>query len=104
MRVISVEQLKNKLEHNEDFLFLDVREPAEFAEANLGAQLIPLGQIAAMQIDDLEDYRDKEIVIHCRSGMRSMQACMLLEQYGFTNTVNVQGGIMAWLEAYGPMA
>jgi rhodanese-related sulfurtransferase len=82
-------------------LFLDVREPAEYAAANLNAKLIPLGQIIAGQIEELEDYKQTEIIIHCRSGMRSMQACMALEQMGFTNTVNVMGGILAWQDNFG---
>ncbi len=100
MRTISVHQLKEKLDNNENFIFLDVREPSEYAAANLNATLLPLGNIANGQIESIEDYRDREVVIHCRSGMRSMQACMLLEQLGFTNTVNVQGGILAWQEVY----
>lgn len=102
MKVITVQELKEKLDNKEDIVFLDVREPAEYAEANIdGATLFPLGKIATMQIEELEDLREKEIVIHCRSGARSMQACMLLEQLGFKQTTNVQGGIMAWLDAYG---
>jgi rhodanese-related sulfurtransferase len=101
MRVITVQQLKERIDNGDLINLIDVREPAEYAEANMSGKLIPLGQIANAQIDDLDDLRDEEIIIHCRSGMRSMQACMILEQLGFTNTVNVQGGIMAWLEAYG---
>jgi rhodanese-related sulfurtransferase len=101
MRVITVEELKEKLDNQEAFVFLDVREPSEYAESNIpGAKLKPLGEIATMQIEELEDLRDQEIVIHCRSGARSMQACMLLEQMGFKNTVNVQGGILAWQQLF----
>jgi rhodanese-related sulfurtransferase len=62
----------------------------------MGAKLIPLGQIMAGQIDEIEDWRDQELIIHCRSGMRSMQACMMLESLGFQKTVNLAGGIIAW--------
>jgi rhodanese-related sulfurtransferase len=100
MTTITVQELKAKLDAGQVNL-LDVREPNEYAEANLGAKLIPLGQIAAGAIDDIEDWRNTEVIIHCRSGMRSMQACMILEQMGFTNTINVTGGILAWQGAFG---
>jgi rhodanese-related sulfurtransferase len=98
MTTITAAELKARMDNKETLNLIDVREPHEYAEANIGAKLIPLGQIMGMQIDDLEDLREQEIIIHCRSGMRSMQACMMLEQMGFTNTVNVQGGILAYLE------
>ncbi len=101
MNTITVEELKSRIDNGEKLHFIDVREPEEFNEANLGATLIPLGQIAAMQLGELEDLKDEEIIIHCRSGKRSAQACMILEQAGFKNTVNVVGGIMAWHEKYG---
>ncbi len=101
MRTITVQELKTKLNDKEEFLLLDVREPSEFEAGNINGMLLPLGAIANQQIEDIEDWRNKEVVIHCRSGMRSMQACMILEQLGFTNTVNVHGGILAWQEAFG---
>jgi rhodanese-related sulfurtransferase len=100
MNTIDVQTLKKRIDAGEQLNFIDVREPAEFAEANLGAQLIPLGQIMSMQIEDIEHMRNEEVIIHCRSGKRSAQACMMLEQMGFTNTVNVEGGILAWMENF----
>jgi rhodanese-related sulfurtransferase len=101
MREISVEELKEKIDAGGQLHIIDVREPEEYAEYNMGAQLIPLGNIMSMQIDELEDLKEQELIIHCRSGKRSMQACMVLEQIGFTNTVNVAGGALAWKEKYG---
>jgi rhodanese-related sulfurtransferase len=101
MTTITVTALKERLDKGEKINLIDVREPAEYEEKNIGAQLIPLGKIMSMQIDELEDLRNEEIIIHCRSGMRSMQACMMLEQMGFTNTVNVEGGIIAWTQMFG---
>ncbi len=101
MQHITVEELKSRLDAGEQLNIIDVREPDEYAEANLGVQLIPLGNIMSMQLDPIEDYKDQELIVHCRSGKRSMQACMILETAGFTNTVNVTGGIMAWQEKYG---
>jgi rhodanese-related sulfurtransferase len=101
MKTITVQELKNRIDSGEQINLIDVREPNEYAQANINAQLIPLGQISSGMIEELEELRDKEVIIHCRSGMRSMQACMILEQLGFTNTVNVTGGILAWIDAYG---
>lgn len=101
MQEISVEDLKKRIDSGETLNIIDVREPDEFAEYNIGGKLVPLGNIMSMQIDDLEAMKDEELIIHCRSGKRSMQACMVLEQMGFANTVNVIGGAMAWQEKYG---
>jgi rhodanese-related sulfurtransferase len=101
MKTIDVVTLKQRMDDGEKINLIDVREPAEYAEKNIGAQLIPLGRILSMQAEELEDLRNEELIIHCRSGMRSMQACMMLEQMGFTNTVNVEGGILAWVEKFG---
>ena len=100
MTEITVEQLKARLDAGEKINLLDVREPSEYAEYNIGAHLIPLGNIQANAIDEIEDLRDQEVIIHCRSGKRSQTACMILEQFGFTNTVNVVGGVLAWQEKF----
>ena len=89
------------MDAGETLHILDVREPAEYAEFNIGAKLLPLGKIQSMQVDDIEDWKDDEIIIHCRSGKRSATACMFLETMGFANTVNVEGGMLAWQEKFG---
>ena len=96
MKTITVEQLKERIDSGEKFNLLDVREPHENAEFNVGGTLFPLGKIQSMQIEDIEDMRNEEVVLYCRSGNRSMQAAMILEQLGFTNTVNVVGGMLDW--------
>jgi rhodanese-related sulfurtransferase len=101
MREITVEELKSRLDNGEKLHVIDVREPAEYAEYNMGAQLIPLGKIMSLQLEDIEDLKNEELIIHCKAGTRSMQACMMLEQAGFTNVVNVKGGAMAWKEKLG---
>ncbi len=98
METITAQELKTRVNSGEDLYILDVREPAEFEAMNMGAKLIPLGQIMNAQIDEIADWRDKEVIVHCKSGMRSMQACMILEQMGFQKTVNLHGGILAWNE------
>ena len=101
MTNITVEELKARLDSGEKINLIDCREPHEYAEANLGGKLVPLGKIQTMQVEDLEDLKEEEVIVHCRSGHRSMMACMVLDQLGFTNTYNVTGGILAWQEKYG---
>lgn len=96
MKQISAEELKNRMDNGEALNIIDVREPAEYAEYNIGGKLIPLGKIASMQIDELEDLKDQELILHCKGGSRSSQACMILEQVGFTNVANLTGGILAF--------
>ncbi len=101
MTIISVQELKKRMDAGEKLNIIDVREPAEYAEFNIGAHLMPLGQIANMQIDDLIDLKNEEIIFHCKGGTRSMQACMILETAGFTNVVNLTGGMQAWKQING---
>jgi rhodanese-related sulfurtransferase len=96
MNTISVSTLKEKIANNEKVNLLDVREPDERAEFNIGGTFIPLGQVMAMQIDVLDELKNEEVICYCRSGKRSMQAAMMLETMGFTNVVNLEGGMMAW--------
>jgi rhodanese-related sulfurtransferase len=101
MTNITVEELKARLDAGEKINLIDCREPHEYAEANLGGKLVPLGKIQTMQVEELEDLKDEEVIVHCRSGQRSMMACMVLDQLGFRNTKNVTGGILAWQAQYG---
>ena len=97
---ITVQELKQKLDAGEEFVFIDVREQWEYDEFNLGAQLIPLGSIGEASAD-LQEHKDAEIVVHCRSGQRSGMAKQLLQSFGFTNVRNLLGGVLAWKEAFG---
>lgn len=96
---IDVQELKQKLDAKEDFIFIDVREPHEYEEFNLGATLIPL-QTVPNNLDQFEDSKDAEIVVHCRSGKRSGVAQKFMQQAGFKNVRNLTGGVLAWREAY----
>jgi rhodanese-related sulfurtransferase len=100
MKNITVNELKARLDAGEKINLIDVREPDEYAEYNIGAKLVPLGKIQSMQIDEIEDLKDEEVIVHCRSGKRSLTACMFLETMGFSNTVNVEGGVLAWKEKF----
>lgn len=101
MENITVEALKARMDAGEKINLIDCREPAEYAEFNIGGKLIPLGMIQTMQADELNDLKNEEVIIHCRSGKRSMMACMFLDTMGFTKTVNVTGGVLAWQEKFG---
>jgi len=98
---ITVEELKKRLDAGEKLNIVDVREPHEKADFDIGGVLIPLGQVLSMQIDEIEDLKDKEVIVYCRSGNRSGQACMFLDAMGFKNTRNLVGGMLAWQEKVG---
>jgi rhodanese-related sulfurtransferase len=97
---ISVEELKAKLDNNEDIVVIDVREPYEYEEFNIGAKLIPLGEMQS-RIGDIEEWMEKEIIVHCRSGARSAAAQQFLMQNEFKNVKNLTGGMMAWIDTFG---
>jgi rhodanese-related sulfurtransferase len=92
---ITVEELKQRLDAGEEFNFLDVREEYEYEEDNLGALLIPVGELPD-RLYEIQGWKDQEVVVHCRSGARSGRAKAFLETQGFTNVRNVLGGIMAY--------
>lgn len=96
MQDITVEEYKARLDAGEKIHLLDVREPDEYAEYNLGAKLIPIGNIMTMQTEEIEDWKEDELIVHCRSGKRSLQAGMMLETMGFKNVKNLVGGALAW--------
>lgn len=100
MNTITPEALKARLDAGEQVHIVDVREPHEHAEFNIGGPLVPLGNIQSMQIDELEAWKDQEIIIYCRSGNRSGQACMILEMAGFKNVTNLLGGMLAWRDTF----
>jgi rhodanese-related sulfurtransferase len=96
MQTISVEALKEKIDSGEKINLVDVRELHEHADFNIGGILLPLGQVQILNIDTIEDLKNEEVYIYCRSGNRSGQACMMLESAGFANVINVSGGMLAW--------
>ncbi|GAA0544813.1 rhodanese-like domain-containing protein [Chitinophaga japonensis] len=101
MENITPEELKQRMDKGEELHIVDVREPQEHEEFNIGGVLVPLGDIRAMQVDELEDLKDKEVIVYCRSGNRSGQAAMILETMGFQNVKNLTGGMLAWQEKIG---
>jgi rhodanese-related sulfurtransferase len=101
MQQITVEELKSRMDAGEQLNIIDVREPHEYAEFNIGGKLVPLGNILSMQVDELEDYKDEELIVHCKAGSRSAQACLFLETMGYSNCKSVTGGVQAWQDKFG---
>ncbi len=99
MQLISISELKERVSKGEKLNLIDVREPSEHQEFNIGGELIPLGKIQALDVDQLEALKDQEVILYCRSGNRSGQACLILDTLGFSNTKNLQGGMLAWQKA-----
>lgn len=98
MQTITVEELKVKIDAGEPLHLVDVREPHENAEFNIGGLLLPLGKVQTMQVDEIDEFKDDILYIYCRSGNRSGQACLILETMGYKNAVNITGGMLAWQE------
>lgn len=92
-----------QLINHKEACILDVREPDEFKAGHLlNAKSIPLGKIRD-RIGELERYREKPIVVVCRSGQRSATACALLGKEGFTQVYNLSGGVTAWQKTSLPL-
>lgn len=94
MNSITATALNEKINNAEDFQLIDVREPYEHQEFNIGGELIPLNEIA-QQLDKIAT--DKPVIIYCRKGIRSQIAIQRLqEKFPFTNLINLMGGTEAW--------
>src|SRR5256712_7777477 len=96
---MQVEELKKRLDRGDDLYILDVREPHEYQICNLNGHLIPLGDLPN-RVNELDT--SKEIVAHCRSGVRSAKAVNFLRQAGFKRVHNLAGGILAWADRVDP--
>src|SRR6266705_2283497 len=96
---MQVEELKKRLDRGDDLFVLDVREPHEYQICNIDGHLIPLGDLPN-RVNELDTSR--EIVAHCRSGVRSAKAVNFLRQAGFKKVHNLAGGILAWADRVDP--
>lgn len=96
MKTISVKELKAKIDAKENIQIIDVREPYEAEICTIGGELIPMGEV----IDNANKIKkDIPVIVHCRSGKRSAAVINALEsQLGYTNLINLEGGILAWAD------
>ena len=101
MKQMSVDELKSRLDAGEQVNLIDVREDHERADFNIGGLHYKLGLITAMQFDDIEDLKDKEVIVYCRSGNRSQIAGLVMQSAGFTNVINLAGGMLDWEARFG---
>ncbi|MBT4605291.1 rhodanese-like domain-containing protein [archaeon] len=100
MKEITVNELDEKLKSKAEIILLDVREVSERKFGTIRGEediVIPVGELES-RFSELADFKDKEIVVYCRTGGRSMRACKFLERQGFFNVANLIGGILAWKE------
>jgi rhodanese-related sulfurtransferase len=101
MKEISPSELKQLIDSKAVFQLVDVREDYEYEEMNLNGLHIPMGEVLdrASEID-----KNKQVVVHCRSGKRSASVINALEaQHGYTNLYNLRGGILGWIDEVGPI-
>ncbi len=91
---IDASTLENRIDAGDDFLLLDIRSAGELAQGVLpNAEHIPM-HLIPLRLSELP--KDKDVILYCHSGARSYHACAYLAQQGYTNAVNLRGGILAW--------
>lgn len=99
MKEITVTELKQLKDTKEDFQLIDVREDHEVEICQIGGEHIPMGEV----LDNLDKIsKNKQVVVHCRSGARSGSICQALEKKGYTNVYNLKGGILAYADQIDP--
>ena len=100
MKEVTVQELKKLKDSHADFQLIDVREPHEFDICNLDGELIPMADVPH-HVDQIA--KDKQVILHCRSGKRSGDMIQWLEKnYGFSNLYNLKGGVLAWAKEIDP--
>jgi len=98
IKSINAPELKTKLDKKESLILVDCREQNEWATGKIpGAIFIPLSEFPEQSEEKLKN-KDAQIILQCRSGKRSMQAAYFLEEQGFTDLTNMEGGILSWNE------
>jgi len=96
MKEKTVSELKAMMDSGADFQLIDVREPHEYEICNIKGELIPMNDVPD-HIDEIS--KEKIVVVHCRSGVRSARIVEYLEQaHGYDNLYNLKGGILAWAD------
>ena len=98
MTNITPQELKKRMDAGEKLNLIDVRQPEETEEFNIGGIALPLGYIQNMETEKIDHLKNEEVICYCRSGKRSANAAQFLEQTGFQNVKNLTGGMLAWRE------
>lgn len=101
MKEITVQELKARIDNGEQLHIIDVREDWEYENDHITPVNIPLGSLPD-ELPTLDDLRNKEVILCCRSGGRSGNATRFLEAQGFSNVVNLAGGMLAWKQHVDP--
>jgi len=96
---ITVKELKRRIDAGENVYILDVREPWEYVIAHIGGRLIPQDEVP-QRLAEID--RNREVIVHCHSGIRSQQIAELLKRSGYPRVANLAGGINAWSEEIDP--
>jgi sulfur-carrier protein adenylyltransferase/sulfurtransferase len=96
---LTVKELKRRIDAGEDAYLIDVREPYEYQIAQIGGKLIPQNEVP-LRLAEID--RDREVIVHCRSGARSQRIAEFLKQAGYPRVVNLAGGILAWSDEIDP--
>lgn len=97
VKEITVQELKKLQDENAPLFLIDVREKFEKDLVDIGGTLIPLGQLND-RIGEIESEKENPVVIYCRSGARSAEACRILQSNGFSDVRNLRGGILKWAD------
>lgn len=98
---ITVDELKKLMDENQGVFLIDVREQFEKDLVDIGGELIPLGELE-FRLDEITSQKEKPVVVYCRSGARSAEACRTLMSTGFTDVKNLKGGILEWANKIDP--
>jgi adenylyltransferase/sulfurtransferase len=96
---MTVKELKQRIDAGEAVQLIDVREPYEYQIAQIGGKLIPQNDVP-QRLHEID--REREVVVHCRSGARSQRIAEFLKQAGYPSVANVAGGILAWADEIDP--
>mgnify|MGYP000412760231 CR=1 FL=1 len=94
---MTIQEFKKRSQNGEISNFIDIREAWEYEERNIGAINIPFSELPH-RLAEISEFKDKQIVLHCGTGVRSEQAKLFLETQGFTNVHSLEGGIEGFLE------
>jgi adenylyltransferase/sulfurtransferase len=101
MKFITVQELKERKETGDSFFLLDVRDYHEYLVSNLDGHHIPYHELDS-RLDELSDHKGSEVIVMCRSGSTSQDACKTLIKNGFKDVISLQGGMKRWAKEIDP--